>query len=468
MTYDSPFKGAGWLMALGALSTLGYLYLFRLSFGALAPGSQEGPYITQFLVVYFMLFALYLCLIVPIVRRPGMDRRHLWFGIAFGLLFRAIMLPGDLILENDIYRYMWDGHMQHQGVNPFQYAPLESETEAYRTDYWQAINYPYVPTIYPPTLQFVFFLSEAVYPGSIVGMKFFLTIFDGATIFLILMLLEKLRKPPEWCLIYAWSPLVIKEIANSGHADSVSACLLTGFFLLIAHGRAAQSAVALAAMTLTKFFGILLLPLLHRHWTYWAYVAYFITIFVLYGPFLAPNVNPFEGFFTFSNEWLFNAGPYAAVEWALMEYSTLNWEDSARIARYAMFVVVIATLAWQSLRLIGRREPEALLRAAFIVLGTLLVCSPVVNCWYLVWLVPLMCVFPMKSWIAFTGLVYLSYTYYYDYSFAWWVKPVEYGVFFFLLLDDALPWRPRRRTAPVEESKESETDDRTLPGDSSQ
>ncbi len=441
-TPPSPFRGAVWLITLGVLSALVYGYLFRLSLEDLSPRTEQTYLITHFLVAYFIVFGLYVLLIAPLIRRPGLDRRHLWFGIAFGLLFRAIMLPSDLILENDIYRYLWDGHMQHQGVNPFKYAPSDPETQPYRTDYWEKINYPYVPTIYPPTLQMVFFFSEAVYPGSVVGMKFFLLIFDAATIFLLLALLEKLKKPPEWCLIYAWSPLVIKEIANSGHADSVSACLLVGFFLLLAHGKRLTSAAVMAAMTLTKFFGVLFLPLLYRHWAYWAYVVFFAAILFLYTPFYAAGVGPFEGFLTYSNEWQFNAGPFEWAAWALERFG-VRYDQTNSIVRKLMFGVVVLTIAWQALRLYWRRDVEDLIRSVFVVLGTLLLCSPVINCWYLVWIAPMLCVFPLKSWIAFTGLVFLSYTYYYDLSFPWWMKGVEFGVFFFLLLDDALPWRKK-------------------------
>lgn len=440
----SPIRGAVWLITLGGLSALGYIYLFRLSLEGVAPRGSQPQLITLFLMTYSVLFILYLLLITPLVWRPGLDRRHLWFGIAFGLLFRAILLPSDLILENDIYRYLWDGHAQHQGVNPYRYAPSDAETRPFRTAYWSKINYPYIATIYPPTLQIVFFFSEGIYPGSVVGMKFILLIFDAATIFLLLSLLEAMHKPPEWCLIYAWSPLVIKEVANSGHADAVCACLLVGFFLLLSKRKILASAALLAAMTLTKFFGVFLLPLLHRQWNNWAYVVFFLAVLFLYGPFLAPGVNPFEGFMAYSNEWQFNAGLHEFAAFLLARFGNVEPGAASHIARYILFGGVALVTLWQAARLFWRRDLEETIRSTYIVLGALLLCSPVLNPWYLVWIVPLLCVFPNKSWIALTGLVVLSYAYYYDLSFPWWVKGVEYGVFFFLLLDDALPWRRKR------------------------
>jgi len=64
--------------------------------------------------------------------------------------------------------------------------------------------------------------------------------------------------------------------------------------------------------------------------------------------------------------------------------------------------------------------------------------SPVQNPWYLCWVVPFLCVFPTRSWIALTGLVGLYYLdFYFDYqemqTFSSWIPWVEYLPFYFLL-----------------------------------
>jgi hypothetical protein len=64
--------------------------------------------------------------------------------------------------------------------------------------------------------------------------------------------------------------------------------------------------------------------------------------------------------------------------------------------------------------------------------------SPVQNPWYLCWVVPFLCIFPTRSWIALTGLVGLYYLdFYFDYqemsAFGKWIPWVEYLPFYFLL-----------------------------------
>ncbi len=439
----SPFKGSFRLFFLGSISLLGYIYLFLLSGEDLFPRSSDPWHITRFLQTYAILFACYWFLISPLVHGKRMDPRHLWFAIAFGLLFRAVMLPSDLILENDIYRYLWDGHTTLEGISPYQHAPLDPATGSYRTDYWSKINYPNYPTIYPPTLQIVFTLSELIYPGSVTGMKFILLLFDVGTIFLLLALLQAIDLPPEWCLIYAWSPLVVKEIANSGHADAISAFLLVLLMLLVVKKNWGRSSITLAFLTLTKFFGVFILPLFHVIWRWKHYGVFLLIIVLSYIPFLSYDANPFAGLMAYSKEWRFNAGIYELTESLLSKIGGEIEEKADVIARITLFSVILLITAWQTIAMTWRTGNKAIFRASYIIIGTLILCSPVIDPWYLIWVVPFLCIFPNRAWILFTGTVFLSYTFYYSYGFEPWVKWAQFGTFFLLLfLEKIFPkWR---------------------------
>ncbi len=445
----TPFKGSSKLFILGIASCLGYIYLFLLSGEGLKPGQTNPEYLTRFLCTIGFLFLCYWVLISPLIRGKSMNPRHLWFAIAFSLLFRAIMLPSDLILENDIYRYMWDGHMNANGVNPYRFAPADPALDRYSTDYRDQINYAYIPTIYPPTLQYVFLVSELLYPGSVFGMKFILLIFDIGTIFLLLSLLDSLKKPREWVLIYAWSPLVIKEIANSGHADSVSAFLLVGCLWLIAQERMGWSSVGMALLTLTKFFSILLVPLFHRIWKWIHFLLFLFILLLLYVPFFDFNVNVLKGFWTYSQEWQFNAGIFTIAD-HLVRQLDLDYEQAGLLTRLILATIVLTVTMGQVIVVNWRESKTDLFHAFFILIATVLLCSPVIDPWYLLWIVPLLVLFPNRAWIFFTGLVFLSYTYYYNKTFPAWVKPVEFGLFFLILLWDWVTYNFFRKRASME------------------
>jgi hypothetical protein len=58
-------------------------------------------------------------------------------------------------------------------------------------------------------------------------MKAWLLLFDIGTVLLLISLLKSLQKPIGYSIAYAWCPLVLKEIGNSGHLDSIAIFLTT-------------------------------------------------------------------------------------------------------------------------------------------------------------------------------------------------------------------------------------------------
>jgi hypothetical protein len=78
-------------------------------------------------------------------------------------------------------------------------------------------------------------------------------------------------------------------------------------------------------------------------------------------------------------------------------------------------------------------------RAAFWIFGAILLLSPTVHPWYLLWIAPLLAVFPHPGWLFLEASVALSYhaAYLAGPGEPWleisWVKFLEYGPFFMLL-----------------------------------
>src|SRR5205823_10564490 len=58
-------------------------------------------------------------------------------------------------------------------------------------------------------------------------MKAWFVGFDLATLALVISLLKWTDRPVGWSLAYGWCPLVIKEVANSGHLDALAVFLTT-------------------------------------------------------------------------------------------------------------------------------------------------------------------------------------------------------------------------------------------------
>ena len=206
-------------------------------------------------------------------RDRGPSRHPLWMIVGFGILFRVIMVFSIPIQEIDLYRYILDGAVGNANVSPFEYAPMEliqavdavknpriqrpprgtvfarssEEKETLNQlaskiasqpgleDCLNIIHYGQYTSPYPPISQAVFRVATAIVPEAAVertwvfAMKATLTLFDVLTGFLIIALLRQCGLSDRISLWYWWCPLAIKEIANSGHLDSIVIFLTVAF-----------------------------------------------------------------------------------------------------------------------------------------------------------------------------------------------------------------------------------------------
>jgi len=131
------------------------------------------------------------------------------------------------------------------------------------------VHFGELPTIYPPTSQAVFaavgFTTPSHSPllARVFIIKAWLTGFDIATLFVVIALLRLARKPIQWCVIYAWCPLLIKEVANSGHLDAIAVFLTTLAVYLLALSLLSRRSLAtsLASFVMALAVGAKLYPI---------------------------------------------------------------------------------------------------------------------------------------------------------------------------------------------------------------
>lgn len=292
-----------WLTLCGAGSAGLYgvvTYLsWRFDYGS---PTQQRP-ILAVLAVFAVLFLIYLAAI-RFARQARQDRHLLAVIIGGAVLLRVVVLFSLPIQEVDIYRYLWDGAVVNAGIDPFAYSPQQvREAEATTADsdlrflvalrddqpplaeILSRVHYGELTTIYPPVSQAAFAAAVAVTPrkASVLArvrvMKALLILFDLATLLLVVQLLRFCRRPIGLSLIYGWCPLLLKEVANSGHLDAIAVFFTTLAILLVVRFCMAHSyesakpgirrswsgdlltAVVLAVAVGTKLYPVVLAPL---------------------------------------------------------------------------------------------------------------------------------------------------------------------------------------------------------------
>ncbi len=187
-----------------------------------------------------------------------------------GLGFRMLLLFSNPNLSDDVYRFIWDGRLTANGINPFSHLPSEiMQMPAIRgisNELYLQLNSVDHYTIYPPVLQGVFWLGAKLFPvnvfATIIFFKCTILLFEVATSFLILQLLKKLSLPRHLSLLYILNPLVITELTGNVHFDGVMIFFVLFAFLLLLKNNWQASAIGLALGIATKLLPVLFLPLL--------------------------------------------------------------------------------------------------------------------------------------------------------------------------------------------------------------
>jgi alpha-1,6-mannosyltransferase len=382
------------------------------------------------------------------IRHPG-SRRTLMVVIATGLAIRLLLLPTAPILEDDGYRYMWDGAVVAEGLNPYRHPPLRflaaPEVTALLADRGLSptplpegyegitadgravlgrVNHPFLTTIYPPVAQAGFALAHVLAPWNFIGWKLVVLAAECVTLLLLLGSLRSLGRPAIWAGIYWLHPLALKEFANSGHMDALLLPGLAGAAWAVAAGRHRLVGVALALASAVKLWPLLLVPAAlgrGRRAVMIGTGAALAAILLILPQLLALQSE--AGLSSFASGWQRNALAFAVLESALAGVV----EDPGLPARLLVATVIGGTAVYCWRRSTGEREERLATMAALT--GLLLLLAPVGYAWYATWLLPLIALRPDPRWLILTACVpayYLRFQFQADIQpgFERWLPPL--------------------------------------------
>ncbi|MFT7537897.1 MAG: alpha-1,6-mannosyltransferase [Lysobacterales bacterium] len=400
------------------------------------------PYLILFFIIFgFVLYSF------KRVKSSSTNKATLWLVLGFSVLFRLLTFWGEPIHENDIYRYLWDGKSVAAGINPFKYAPSDVFMADFDIDYdyyditsdvtlkakdfdgeddkrlaqlitlrddnqliYSRIGHWQVPTIYPPVTQILFALSSWIYPDSLNFMRFFFLLFDMGVLLLIVALLKHFNKDPCLAMLYGWLPLVVMQLSNSGHYDAIAIF----FVLLSVYFYCRQwlylSVSVLAIATLTKFFPVVLFPILFQRKWFRKGLVFSTVMVIFYLPFIIWDntgvSGVFEGLHTYNRDWSYHSSVFDLVYYSLDGISK-NFVETLFPAK---IIVGFMYLGFLSFLVFNRnREVIDIVKKAFLAIAGLFIINPVCDPWYYCWVVPFLCLFHYRSWIWLSSLLMLSY-----------------------------------------------------------
>lgn len=378
------------------------------------------------------LSALFIALII-LIRKIELNKKTLTILVFAGIVFRIVLIPINPIASDDVYRYLWDGKVQANGINPYTYAPNDEVLKHLHSELLPAkINFPSMKTIYPPYSQWMFLISYLIAGESVLGIKLLLLLSEIITMILIYLILSNYQISSKYSLIYILNPLPILQFFIDAHVDGFGITLFALFFYLISKNKLLYSYFALGLSITSKLITIMVYPFLLKGRSLRNFLALIIvpivTVALIYLPY-SINGFPFESLFIFAQKWYSNGVMFTLFQ------KIINDNFLARILSMSLFFINFLWLYF------SRKNFK---EKAYLVFILFFLFSPVVHPWYLTWVAFLTAINFRWSGVIFISTISISNIYAMNYLLRnkWemneWFLLLEYLPVIFLLIVEEL------------------------------
>ncbi len=371
--------------------------------------------VTQTLLGSRLFFAMaavcvsaYVVMLVRIWHEPRASRRLLYAAFALALAFRIPPAVAPVGWDSDMMRYLWDGRVQLLGYNPYTVVPSDPTVAHTHKDRSAEMPSRNARTPYPPAAQLFFRLIVSL-SDSTLAMKLSLVMCDILTILVLWRWLATTGRSEWLTLTYAWNPLVVLEVAHSGHIDALGVLWLAASAFWLTRKRTSLATMAFVLAVASKLVPIVLAPILLGRIRKRDAVLGAAFLIALYLPFstggnialgAVPNVVDYVRF---------NDPAFKAVR-AI---------SSPRVAAAVALTLGLATAMWLRLRL-PVSDPAAWAWPMAVAVAF----APVIYPWYILYLTPFLftvATIPLNVWTV--SIIPVYEVWYQSRHGARWVTP---------------------------------------------
>ena len=388
-----------------------------------------------YMFIYFQIFLLCgLAFLVIKSKQPKDDKPYLpsvslpVFIIVAGIIFRITLMPSIPATSPDVYRYVWEGKVVLNGFNPYQHAPDDPQLSHLKSVIWEKVGFKSMAGIYPPVAQVAFVLGYLISGDApnVWGIKLVYLLCEIFTLIFLLKLLRLKKVNPGYIVLYAWMPVPVMEYFINAHIDVVGITFLIMFLYYMEKGKFNLSAVFFALSFLSKFYPLMLFPLLIKKAGIKKLIP-FTLIFLMvtslfYIPFITKDFAIKNALSMYLSRWEFNGSIYNLIK-------IFSDGQTARIICGILLLVTIGIIS------VSYRD---FVKGSFGILLSFIIFASTVYPWYLGWmaavnpLVSFYSVFSLLFTVNFSNFTPLGKVWH-EY---WRVLVIEYIPFFILLYID--------------------------------
>lgn len=403
------------------VSVLSGLYALTLAYTAYSIEREQFMLLTgAFAIMFVLMAAVY-------YRSDRETSPAVW--IAAGIFFRAIVLFSIPALSEDYYRFIWDGMLIMNGINPFAYTPAQIidaglQLPAVAPQLAAGMNSPEYYSIYPAVCQGVFAASwfiagESIF-WNIVTIRLFILAAETATLILMYRLIAGKGIESRNLIWYALNPVVILELTGNLHFEALMICFLMVTWWLLSTGRLYVAAIAFAFAVQVKLVPLILIPWLFFRLGFnrglrWMLVTGLI-IAGLFIPFLNDTVlsNFSDSLALYFRTFEFNAGLYYTLReigYWMKGYNVISTLGPA------MAVTAIAAIIMLSFYL-NHIHRSTFALAVVLIFTTHLFLSTTVHPWYVTTIIAFSVFQGLSYPVVWSVMLPLSYHAYSQYPYS--------------------------------------------------
>jgi len=376
-----------------------------------------------FMFVFFQVFLL--CGLAFLVVK---DKQPKVLIIVAGIFFRITLIPAIPSTSPDVYRYVWEGKVVVNGFNPYQLAPDNPQLSYLKSEIWKKVGFKSMSGIYPPLAQVAFVLGYLISGDAlnVWGIKLVYLVCEIFTLIFLFKLLRLKKVNPGYIILYAWMPVPVMEYFINAHIDVIGITFLILFLYYLEKEKFNLSAVFFALSVLSKFYPLMLFPLLIKKTgikKLFPFTAIFLMVIILfYIPFITKDFAVKNALSMYLSNWEFNGSIYNIIK-------MFSNGHSSRIICGILLVITIGIIS------INYRD---FIKGSFGILLSFIVFASTVYPWYLGWmaavnpLVNFYSAFSLLFTVNFSNFTPLGKVWH-EY---WRVLVIEYIPFFILLYID--------------------------------
>ncbi|MDE3742909.1 mannosyltransferase [Maribacter polysaccharolyticus] len=323
------------------------------------------------------------------------------FLLAVGLLFRLMFLCAIPNLSQDFYRFIWDGELVGNFINPYLHVPDTLITDQDLVISNAQVLYQGMGELsakhfsnYPPLKQFIFglcaYLGGQSILGPIMAMRSVMILSDLGILYFGRKLLKNLNLSPHLIFWYFLNPLVIVELTGNLHFEGVMLCFFITSLYLLSLNKWKLAAILYALSISIKLIPLMFLPLFLKYLgikkSLLFYTVILVTTLLLTAPFLtAVSIDNYSQTVAlwFSN-FEFNAGLYNVIKEIAVRFDSKPWELIKTYGKIVPYVIILLVLLITFLRNNGKLPK--LISSMLWILTAYYLLATTIHPWYIVFL----------------------------------------------------------------------------------